>query len=343
MDCLGLQELKCEACGNRPAMSNDILCRECSEKYAALLQSARSKTGEIFRTMAGSTEQEIVTLSDWNAGQGTQTLLRHPISENLPELIHEQIPLQPKHFAQLVGYLLLGFGFVALTASILVASTILTFIGLGLVFWGVLTFFVQPQKYVRSDLMNATAMSTLSTIDRIMIGLGYREQGVYIPVGKEKTVVFVPSEPFSRIPEGAAIEGKTFLSNPQGMLVAPPGLALASLIEKKLDFTLRNAGVEALVRALPKALVEDLEISRDVEIQVAGDKIKIKLIDSIYDDFCKEMRETSRRCGFGCPMCSALACVIATASGKPVMVEEEESSHKGETLSSFQLINEQRL
>ena len=65
--------------------------------------------------------------------------------------------------------------------------------------------------------------------------LGYHEKGVYIPVGNpEKVVVFVPSGPFDRIPRPEEIGDSTFLENPKGMVMAPPGLALATLIAKEL-------------------------------------------------------------------------------------------------------------
>jgi hypothetical protein len=224
-------------------------------------------------------------------------------------------------------------------------STILSFVGLGLAFWGMLAFFIQPQKYVKSDLMNATAFSSLKTIDKMMLGIGYREKGVYIPTEKEKAVVFVPSEPYSKIPTAIdALQDTTFVQDPLGIVVVPPGLALANLIDNKLGFTLKNCGVETVLQALPKVLVEDLEIVRDVEIEVRGDKVDFKLVDSIYFDFCREVRDTSRRCGLGCPMCSALACILAIASGKPVLFEEDElTTEKGTTLSSYEILNRSRL
>jgi len=91
-------------------------------------------------------------------------------------------------------------------------------------------------------------------------------------------------------------------------------------------------------------LVEDLEIARDVEIKVKDDRIGFKLVDSIYADFCREMRETNRRCGLGCPMCSALACILAIASGKPVLFDENERSlDKRTTYSSYELLKRLRL
>ncbi len=329
-------------------MSGDILCEECSNKYAARLRTARGKTSDMNRRLTGLAEQSAISTKDRNSDHA-ESVFKIPVAKVLPQVGHETelfeaLQMRKTSTYHLVGYFLLGIGFVAITASILFASTILAFVGLGLAFWGMLAFFVQPQKYVQSDLMNATALSSLRTIDKMMTGIGIREKGVYIPSGEQKAVVFVPKEPFSHIPEAGAIEGKTFLEDPEGMLVVPPGLALASLIEKKLGFTLKDSGVETVVRALPKVLVEDLEIVRDVEIHVKGDRVNVKLVDSIYADFCREIRDTSRRCGLGCPMCSALACILAVASGKPVVFDEDElSSDKKTTHSSYELLTRPRL
>ena len=256
-----------------------------------------------------------------------------------PKVVHE--PSQ----TTLVGFFLLGVGMVVAVAAIVFASTISAFIGLGLTFWGVLTFFVQPKKYVKSDLMNATAISSLRTVDMMIKGMGYGEKGVYIQAGDSgKVVVFVPSEPFSMIPEASDIKDQTFLTDPKGILVPPPGQALATLIENKLGFKLKNCGIEALVEALPKVLVEDLEIVRDIEIEVTMDTVRFKLHDSIYSDFCSEVRETSRRCGLGCPMCSALASILTLATGKPVVYDEDKmSEHDGITESDYQIVSGRRL
>ena len=298
--------------------------------------------------LSSLTEQGIPPVANRNVREETSALEVSKTESQLelgqpPELIPGEAS-KPRYLSQMAGYLLLGIGLITLTASIMVSSTILTFIGLGLAFWGMLAFFVQPQKYVRTDLMDATAVSSLKTIDKMLIGIGYREKGVYIPAGEEKAVVFVPFEPFSAIPKDIGAAGdETFIDDPRGMLVVPPGLALASLIEKKLGFS-PNRGVQAVLEALPKVLVEDLEIVRDVEVRLEGDKVHFKLVDSIYADFCREMRDTSRRCGLGCPMCSALACILATASGKPVVFEEDELlSDKKTTYSTYELLTRPRL
>lgn len=329
-------------------MKNEPLCQECSNRYKNLMHSATQRTREILNaTKFGddATYGEAVS----NRGRpesGAQTLLETPRLESVEKGVQpvETRIRNRRQISRSVGYLLLGFGLASLAAAVYFVSTIFVFIGLGLTFWGGLLFFIEPQKYVMSDLMNASASSSLKTIDRMVVGMGYREKGVYLATSSERAVVFIPSEPFSRIPQATALESQTFLDDPGGLVVIPPGLALANLIEHKLGFDLKNCGLEKLVDRLPKVLVDDLEMVRDVEIEVKGNVVSFKEFNSIYADFCRQVRETSRHCGLGCPMCSALACILAIATGMPVLYEEDKESRKeGVTEASYRLLSESRL
>jgi len=257
------------------------------------------------------------------------------------------LPAERLRAPQLVGPLLLGVGFISLIIAVTLTSTILSFIGLGVMFWGLLAFFIRPHRYIKTDLMGATALSSLKTIDQVLVGMGFREKSVYLPADDaEKAAAFIPAEPFSRIPQSTTtVDGDVVLHDPEGLLIVPPGLALANLIEKKLGFKLKNCGIEALAQTLPKALVE-LEIAKDAEVEVEGDIVKFRLTDSIYADFCEKAQGDLRRCALGCPMCSALACILAIATGKPVQSEEEKSHKHDEKETSesvYRIVKEQRL
>jgi len=329
-------------------MENDILCSECSNRYAPIVKSTASKPNR--RSKA---QQQSATLSE----QGTKPERRVTESLLVPtersaQAADQRSQIRQTLEAQLarkvaserIGYAMLGVGSLALILSIIFTSTILAFVGLGLTFWGVLVFFVRPHKYVRSDLMDASAQSTLKSIDEIMVGMGYHERGVYVRSSSGKAVVFVPTQPFSMIPAGTAVDAQTFLEDPKGLVLTPPGLALSNLIEKKLGFELVDCGMEKLVQTLPKVLVEDLEIVRDVQVEVREDFVEFRLVDSIFTDFCKQIRESSRRCGLGCPMCSALACILTVATGKPVTFEEDKEAGDGHTtISDYHLLSEARL
>ena len=354
-----VKEGKCAICGLRPARPNGTLCQTCADQYSELLRSQRAKIGEMNSRIAQITGAAELPAplndnleSDPKLTQAAQTLLSMPVldrqqseAETQALLSESKLLRKQKRTATLVGYVLLALGLITCAASIILSSTVSAFVGLGLTLWGMLSLFIQPKNYVKTDLMNATAISSLKTIDKMMVGIGYREKGVYIPAGEgERALVFVPSEPFARIPQTSQLEGRTFLEDPDGLVVPPPGLALAGLIEKKLGFKLKNCGLETLVEALPKVLVEDLEIVRDLEIEVTGDAVKFRLFDSIYANFCSEVRDSSRRCGLGCPMCSALAVVLASATGRPVVYEEDKSGdEKNTSESTYRIIRGSRL
>lgn len=236
----------------------------------------------------------------------------------------------------LAGYTMITTGILSLVISIYFASTILVFIGLGLTFWGALLLFIRPQKYVRSVLMDSTALSSLRTIDRVMTDLGYLEKGIYIPGGNpERAVVFVPSEPFGRIPKANEIEDQTFIKDPKGIAMVPPGLSLALLIEKQLGVDLGKCSLETLSERLPKLLIEDLEMAQNFEMHVKGDEVRFKFDESIYSDFCHKLSSSTRICaGLGCPICSAMACVLAISTGRPVSFEGDKNSADGKSLES---------
>ena len=58
---------------------------------------------------------------------------------------------------------------------------IAAFIGLGLTFWGAIFALTRSGKYVESSLLDGTAKSAYSTIDRMINDLKYNGQGYYIP------------------------------------------------------------------------------------------------------------------------------------------------------------------
>lgn len=262
--------------------------------------------------------------------------------EKEKENLRAQVWKTRRQPSRLVGYATAGVGALSLILSAIYASTVLAFIGLGLTFWGVLLLFIRPRKYVRSDLMDSTALSSLKTIDRVMTGLGYTAKGIYIPASNpEKAVVFIPSQPLKRIPKAEEIEQDTFVKDPTGMTMVPPGLALANLFERELGVQFNKTNLETLRERLPKLLIEDLELVQDVEMHVDGNDVRMKFIESMYSDFCGKLRTSTNVCAsLGCPICSAMACVLAQATGKPVEFDKDSYTVDGRTVeTSYRILD----
>jgi len=256
--------------------------------------------------------------------------------EKEKESLQAQIWRDRKRPSRLAGYGMAGIGALSLVLSVMFASTVLAFIGLGLMFWGALLLFIRPRKYVRSDLMDSTALSSLATIDRVITSLGYNEKGIYIPVSNpEKAVVFVPSQPLKHVPKPEQLQKRTFVKDPTGIAMVPPGLALANLFERELGVKLSECSLQSLSERLPKLLIEDLEMVEDFEMHVDDDRVRFKFVESAYSDFCRELRDSTKICAsLGCPICSAMACVLAQASGKPVEFDKDNYSIDGRTVET---------
>jgi hypothetical protein len=133
-----------------------------------------------------------------------------------------------------------------------------------------------------------------------------------------------------------------FIDDPKGLSMIPPGLALASLIEKKLGAPLEKCTLETLGERLPKLMVEDLEMAQDFQMHVNGNEVRFMFNESVYSDFCHKLDESTRVCaGLGCPICSAMACVLTIATGKPVSFEGDKYSADGKSVeSSYKILDE---
>ncbi|MHA1711245.1 MAG: hypothetical protein ACTSUS_04170 [Candidatus Freyarchaeota archaeon] len=257
------------------------------------------------------------------------------------------VTIMSASFIGVVGGVLLLFGAIALTSSIVYESSTLAFIGLGLTFWGVLLLFVKPVKYVKSKLLDSSAISSLAAIDRIITDLNHEEKGIYLPArylkGLKGGIVFIPSEKTVTIPpiEEVAKE-RVFLENPKGICLTPPGLALANLYEKELGKDFVKTDLNYLQNNLPKLFIEDLEIAEALEINTDDHVVHVKITGSIYQDICEEVRKLKNICGsIGCPLCSSLACALARSTGKPVVIEKSELSTNGKVIETYYKILEE--
>jgi len=243
--------------------------------------------------------------------------------------------------SSLIGYGLTGFGALSLILAVVFTSTVLAFIGLGLAFWGALLLFIRPRHYVRSDLMDSTALSSLTSIDRVITSLGYNQKGIYLPADNpDKTVVFIPAQPLKKMPKIEQVENQVFVKDPEGITLVPPGLSLANFFERQLGVKFTDWSLQEMSERLPKLLIEDLEMVQDCTINIDGDNVSFRFVESVYAEFCSKLRDSTKVCAsLGCPMCSAMACVLAQVSHRPVEFDKDKYTTDGGTVeSSYHII-----
>ena len=129
-------------------------------------------------------------------------------SHKAPAVVH--IKIRP---IRLVTFFILALGLIALAFSIVYASSILAFIGLGLTFWGTLTLCITTEKYVKQTLLDPSIIPSLSNLNQILTELGYQGKAVYLPPkylgASEDTKIYILKQKDADLPTPEQIQKST--------------------------------------------------------------------------------------------------------------------------------------
>ncbi|MFB3890239.1 MAG: hypothetical protein ACE14S_12175 [Candidatus Bathyarchaeia archaeon] len=237
---------------------------------------------------------------------------------------------------------LIAFGALAIVISIIYDSPVLAFTGLGLLFWGITFAYIQTNEYARKDLLDATALSAIQALNQMARDVGCEGKAVYLPPKYMKDMsvqrVFVPRMKNGFIPKPEQIQDQgenMFVQNPQGLLFLSPGAELTGLFEKSLEIDFIRVDLAYLRKRLPRLFVEELEIAKSLEIEVAEPVVHVRIENPLYRTQYNESRQQPDiNATFGSCLTSAIASTLAKATGKPVTITKEEASEDGKTITS---------
>jgi len=259
-----------------------------------------------------------------------------------------RLRFKPVPLLVLVCWLLTCTGAMALVLSIIYNSSVLAFIGLGLTLWGVIVLYIRPEACVKEALLSATVLPAIENQNQLIKALGCKGKGIYLPPqylklsGSSKVYISAQEDMETPSPEQLkSQEEGVFLKNPEGILISPPGAELASLFEKKMGTGFITVDFRYLEKNMPRLLVEDLEIARNVEMRSQNGRVHVKMENSIFANIHKEAKLSQIYGSLGCPLCSAIACTLARATGRPVIIERDEISEDGKiTDVEYRLLEE---
>jgi len=245
-------------------------------------------------------------------------------------------------FTKAVTLAFLSVGAIALVTSIIYVSSILALIGLGLVFWGAILAYIQPEEYTRKVILDAAVMPSLATLNQIIQELNYKGKAIYLPPkylkDPEASKVYISKKKEGKLPTPELTlkhENKLFFKNPQGILLTPPGTQLTRLFEKRLDTSFAKTDLKYFTQNIPRLFIEDLEIAENLEIETGYDEIKMRITNSIFKEAYKENNKLSHVYrSIGCPLSSAIACALTKATGKPITIERIQPSEDGKIIEA---------
>lgn len=232
-------------------------------------------------------------------------------------------------------------GATALVASIAYNSQISAFIGLGLIFWGAILTYIRTEDYAKKTVLTAATEPSLLTINQITQELGYAGNAVYLPPRylehHEESKLCILKQKTDKLPTPEQIqkqEDKILTTDLQAILLTPPGAELTKLFEKTLNINFTKVDLTYVQQNLPKLLIEDLEIAENVNIEAESNTIRVTVENTIFGNAHAEAAKSPNTPPtLGNPLSSAIACVLAKATGKPVIINKEQTSANGKTIN----------
>jgi hypothetical protein len=242
-----------------------------------------------------------------------------------------------------IGYALLYYGIIILAASFLYNSTVLAFIGLGLILWGALFSITRSSKYINMKFFDSVNASLLMAIDEALREMKYAYKGVYLPPQgledfKDLTLL-IPNKEMAQLGIESIIQGKA-PGNPHGMYITPPGQGLLALYEEEMGTDFSRTALNDLEDNMAKVLIEKLEILEKIEITIHENEVNVKMIGSNIGDLCNQLTLKTEVCQrIGDPLSSSIACVLTKVTSKAVIIEKLNPSSDGNKVDiSYRLL-----
>lgn len=238
--------------------------------------------------------------------------------------------------------MLLGTGLVVISAFY--SSSFLAILGVAIITGGGILLYITPSKHVPLTLLNASTEATASNIERLITELNLSGKGVYLPPKNLKSfdssLIFIPENLETSLPTSESSNEQLFTKEKTGVFITPPGSALSRFFEEKLGYSFTKTNFEEIQSKLPKLLVEDLELAQNVEIQIKGNIVTVKITGSIFDEICRQTdSQPKTHKQVGCLLTSAIACGLAKVTGKPITIQNETRNQETKiTRTEYQIL-----
>jgi hypothetical protein len=232
--------------------------------------------------------------------------------------------------ATIPSLLMLSSGVLMISASTFLVSSILAVIGAAILFWSVILIYITPTKEIPLELLNNVITSSASNIERILIEENFEAKGLYLPPrlleDAESSLVIIPKHHGQPLPKSVPTNKEKVIHQGNDFLViTPPGLGLCRLFEKVTGVSFTRTSLSFVEKVLPKIIVADLELAERVKVEISENSVQLEIIGNVLKETFQERRELIRtNTQVGCFFSSAIACVLAKASGRVVIIQRDE-------------------
>lgn len=206
-------------------------------------------------------------------------------------------------------------------------------ISIGVLFLGFFALFVLKEQSMPKTVSESQMIAAARTMGEVISGLSLAGNASYLPPrhGLTQERIFIPAPRIRSVPP-VALSDDLIMSpgkdgSTPGMLVDPPGRHLIEEIERELNASLENIGLEAL-EGMMQMLKHGFNLISDFHFREQEDKVILRVEYGELLDACRTIRgerpDTCRQ--LACIGCSALLTAATRATGKIVAIDDVDNA-----------------
>jgi hypothetical protein len=236
-----------------------------------------------------------------------------------------------------------SIGIIALVLSVFFVSSFVTLIGVSFIFWGLIIYYLLPEKHVPVSLLNNSNSIHLNNLNRIVAEYKIAKKGIYLPPKNlkviESSIVYLPKNEDSILPTAAELQNGLLTEKKDGFLFQPPGLALCQFLEHELGYSFITSKPSMLPTLLPKLLVTELSLAESFDVSLNEKTVVIKVGKSVFENSSvSDTNSSSSQDIFGDILSSAMACILAKVIGRTIQIQKMTfDSSTNETTYEYQI------
>jgi len=238
-----------------------------------------------------------------------------------------------------IGYVILFGGALLVLNAIYYSSEISAYVGIALLFWGAIILYVSPDEYVRKRILDVSVIESIFFIDKILKELKYSGDPLYISPkslwGLRNSTIIVPKNELHQIPSDDLMSNEDISILEDGVIkVNPPGLGLSKYIEDEMKIDFSSTDLMNLQSNLGNMLVNDLGLVKTFQISISERLISIEMTESLFFEILSDLIKFDNLKHIGGPLVSALACIVARSTRKPVFIQDISVNHNEKSIKT---------
>jgi hypothetical protein len=231
------------------------------------------------------------------------------------------------------------FGIILLATALDYNSRVTALIGTNLILIGAVLSYSRPKKFIRNEVLVNTLSNHSLLVSRLVVYMGYiGEPMLFSPRslwGLHNVVTIIPKNTIGKNIQ--VNETNEVYISEDFIQVPPSGIGLLKFIEHEFNINFTSLELINFGTKLDEILINGLDLVKKIEVNIAEDRVEVKLVKPISEAIIQDIIENNR-IHYGDPILNSIGCMLAKITGKKIAIKNiDYDKFQGEVNTIYQL------